>query len=296
MGIAQPQYIFGIDGGGTGCRVAICDASGKRIGEASGGPANYSTDSIGTIANVQAAVSRLAAAHSISPDDLAKSTARVGLAGILTDADATAMADALPFKRSIVSDDRETSLAGALGDANGILAAIGTGTFVAARSAETTRFFGGWGLHLSDQASGAWLGRKALRRTVLAHDGLASHSDLTQALLERTKDLTGMVAFAKDATPADYGSLARSVIQAAASGDANGLHIVKEGAAYLNACLNAVTLEGEDVICLTGGIGPHYEPYLETVFRDRVRPALGTALDGALRLAQQAFNKMEKAP
>lgn len=293
MGIIGTQYVFGIDGGGTGCRIGVCDAAGQRLGEATGGPANYSTDRAGTIANIQKTLSEIASGYKISSDDLGASIARVGLAGVLTDADAAALADALPFKRSLVSDDRETSLAGALGAADGVLAAIGTGAFVASRAKGAMRYFGGWGLHLSDQASGAWLGRKALRRTVLAQDGLVPHSDLTSALLARTTDLPGMVAFAREATPADFGALARDVIEAAASGDANARHVMQEGATYLNACLGEVTLSQGDAICLTGGVGPHYEPYLAERFREQVRPAQGTALDGALLLARQEFEQME---
>ena len=293
MGITGTHHIFGIDGGGTGCRVAVCDQNGKRLAEASGGPANFSTDRTGTIANIRNALSEVTSKLGISASDLGASIVRIGLAGILTDADVATMFDALPFAKSIVSDDRETSLAGALGSSDGVLAAIGTGTFIAARSQGTVRYFGGWGLHLSDQASGAWLGRKALRLTVLAEDGLRPHSDLTQALLARTNDLPGMVAFAREASPADFGALARDVIDAATSGDKNARQLMQKGADYLEACLDATTLSEGDVICLSGGVGPHYAPYLKAAHQERVRPARGTALDGALLLAQKEFEQME---
>ncbi len=49
--------------------------------------------------------------------------------------------------------------------------------------------------------------------------------------------------------------------------------------------------EEDAVICLAGGVGPHYAAYLPQSHQNRIRPALGTALDGALALAGQAHKK-----
>ena len=164
MGLSDCELVFGVDGGGSGCRVAVSDPSGRVIGRAVGGPANFATDDIATLANVQAAIGDAAAACQITPQRVGASIAYIGLAGVLTASDRAIVADALPFRRSIVSDDRETSVVGALGDAYGMLIAVGTGSIVAARSARDVRCFGGWGLQLGDQASGAWFGREALRQ------------------------------------------------------------------------------------------------------------------------------------
>ncbi len=38
------DLIIGVDGGGSGCRVAVADAAGTVLARAEGGPANIATD------------------------------------------------------------------------------------------------------------------------------------------------------------------------------------------------------------------------------------------------------------
>lgn len=294
MELSDRHLVFGIDGGGSGCRVAVCDALGARLGEISGGPANVTTDRGQTIANVCAAIATLIQDCGISDVQMKSSVAHVGLAGVISPDDEKAVWAAMPFAKTVVSDDRATSIAGALGDSYGVLAAIGTGTIIAAHRASGTRYFGGWGLQISDQASGAWLGQKSYRRAVLAQDGLIEHSDLTRTLLARHGDeLVSMIAFAQDATPQDYAKIAPLVVEAARAGDVNGADLMHEGAAYLTSCLKAAAFGNDDILCLSGGIAPHYEAYLEAPYRDRLRPPLGTALDGAVHLAKRLLGDVK---
>ena len=297
MGTCFSHILFGVDGGGTGCRVAARDISGHLIAEAKGGPANYASDKQKAIANVRDAVATLARDHAISEEVLGASVGHIGLAGVMTDDDAAAVASAMPFGHANVSDDRMTSLEGALGAGFGVLAAIGTGSFVAARSATGTRSFGGWGLQLGDQASGAWLGREALRRSVLAHDGLVEHSDLTQTLLAHYDGtLPAMIAFAGHATPRDFAAHARLVVDAAHAGDAIATELMQRGADYLNTCLAMADPGPSDPLCLAGGVGPHYAKYIASPFRERLQAPKGTALEGALALAKQAYDRLSNTP
>lgn len=297
MGRIHSHYLIGVDGGGTACRAVICDLQDVWLAEVIGGAANFTTDPVGTIENVRAVIDEAAAKASLSPDDIASSVVHVGLAGVMSACDSDKVVAALPFRNVVVSDDRQTFIAGALGDRDGVLAAIGTGTIVAARSKDSVRFFGGWGFQLADQASGAWLGKKALGRVLLAHDGLVAPSGLTISLAERFgDDPGGIIAFARTAQPKDYAAFAPAVIDSAQNGDPNGLALMHQAADYLNACMAAAGLEGDYSICLAGGVGPHYEAYLEQKYRDRIRPPLGTALDGALRLARQEFERLETTP
>ncbi|CAN0592488.1 unnamed protein product, partial [Ectocarpus sp. 12 AP-2014] len=282
------HIVFGVDGGGSGCRVAVCDASGKRLGELSGGPANVTSDRDQALGNISKALTNLLQACAISEDQMRASVAHVGLAGVISKADEEAVLAALPFAHAVVTDDRETSLVGALGEGFGVLAAIGTGTIIASRSASGTRAFGGWGLHISDQASGAWLGQEALKRCVLAQDGLVAHSDLTQSLMsEHGGELVAMVTFARSAEPKDFAVYAKRVIESARAGDANGVALMCKGAAYLTSCLEAAAFQEDDILCLSGGVGPHYKDYLDAPYRSCIQPPRGTALDGALQLARQ---------
>ncbi|QMU57016.1 MAG: N-acetylglucosamine kinase [Boseongicola sp.] len=290
------HYIIGIDGGGSGCRAALSDSDGVRIGEATGGAANFTTNPELAIKSVLEAAQEAAKSADIELDTLSHCVAHVGLAGILNASGAARMAAALPFRQVNVTDDRPTSTVGALGTEDGLLAAIGTGAFVAIQKNGAARFFGGWGFQISDHGSGAWLGRAAMERCLNVCDGLEPGSVLSnQVLTEFHNDPVEMVSFAKAAAPSDFAALAPMVIKAGAKSDALGRSIMTEGARFINSCIGKADLGESDIVCLTGGIGPHYAPYLDDRAKSLVRPAKGTALDGALMLAKAASENMECA-
>jgi len=286
MHLNQPYQICAVDGGGTGCRVAIACRDGTVAARATGGSANVATDPEQAMRNVLDTVRRAAGALGLSAPALRGMVAHVGLAGVLDAADAAFVAARLPFARCVVTDDRATSLAGALGPDDGALLAIGTGSFIAIRRGGAARLLGGWGFALGDQASGAWLGRALLEQVLLAHDGLAAHSALTAAVLAQFDGAPScIVAFARAAQPSDHAAFAPRIVEAAAAGDAVALALMARGAAYLNGALATAGLSAGEALCLTGGLGPHYAPLLAPEYRRAIRPALGAALDGALALA-----------
>ncbi|MGR3484295.1 MAG: BadF/BadG/BcrA/BcrD ATPase family protein [Paracoccaceae bacterium] len=266
------QWIVGVDGGGSGCRVAALCGDVRR--EAAGGPANATTDEAGAIAAVIAAIRATGAG---------RGRAHLGLAGVLDRALAQRIASVVGVATGLactVTDDRATTLAGALrGD--GALAALGTGTITGVRRGGEARFAGGWGGLLSDHGSGAWLGRQSLMLALEAQDGLRPPSDLTTALLSDHGGPSGLVAFAQGSGPAGWATLAPRVLDAAEAGDPTGAALMRWGAARLSRTLRA--LGGADLpLCLTGGLGPRYAPWLPGW---RLVPPAGTALDGALALA-----------
>lgn len=289
----RPDFVIGIDGGGTGCRVAISAADGSVIGTAIGAAANYTSDPDGTVRHILAALSDVADNAGLPLDRLLDMPAHLGLAGIVSREDANALAARLPLTRCRITDDQVTSTIGALGARDGALVAVGTGSFVAIKRGETIRTLGGWGLQLGDQAAGAWLGRIALQRCALVADGLAPTSPLVANLLARFDGDAGqIIAFARQAAPAEYAQLAPLVFEAAQSDDLHGRSLVVEGAAYLNLCLGTADLEGDDVLCVSGGLGPRYAPWLDENFQARIAQPEGTALDGAVRLAWQLAERV----
>ena len=295
MSDSDHTLLIGVDGGGTGCRVAAGTLAKGVLGRAEGGRANATSDPALAIRNVLETVHAAAQVAGFSAEALNDAVAHIGLAGVMTADDSTRIANALPFAHASVTDDRPTAIAGALGDQDGYLLAIGTGTIVASSQRGEFTYVGGWGFQISDQSSGAWLGNMALRRTILCHDGLTSHSDLTHGLLLRfNDDPNEIVRFAAGATPRDYATLAPKIVEAANAGDLWGLTIMKEGADYLVQALSTLGFLPGDALCLTGGVGPHYAPYLPAeALRGRVS-SRGGSLDGAFQLAaRHAANEKE---
>ncbi|WP_439124589.1 BadF/BadG/BcrA/BcrD ATPase family protein [Marivita sp.] len=285
-------FVIGVDGGGTGCRVAISDGLGNVIGSSSGGAANYTSDPARTVKHIIAALTEAATGAGLSLEDLKAAPTHIGLAGVVSKTDADQVAKALPFAHCMVSEDQTTTVAGALGHQKGAVVSVGTGSFVAIKRDTKIRFIGGWGLHLGDQASGAWLGQQALQRCALVLDGLVDTSDFVETLVQQIGRKPGdMITFARNATPEVYANIAPDIMAAAKALDPNALTLVEAGADYLNQCLGIASLNKDEVVCLTGGLGPYYEHWLDDTFQARVTKPNGTALDGALFLSRQMLEE-----
>jgi glucosamine kinase len=269
------DILIGIDGGGSSCRFALL--AGGRRQEIVLGPANVHSDREGAIGTLHAGLAELVA----MAGDLSGARLHAGLAGVLTEDDARRVAAALPVARARVTDDRPTTMRGALGPGNGTVAAIGTGSFFGRQAGGARRFVGGWGYQLGDEASGAWLGRRLLSATLHAADGLRPASPLAKAVIDRFGGTPGIVAFAKDARPADMAGLAARLIEDRR--DPVAAELLREGADWVLRVIRALGWMPEEPLCLLGGLGPHYAPLLDVP----VAAPQGTALDGALALAAE---------
>ncbi len=293
MDKTKSYLIYAVDGGGSSCRVEISRGDGRVLASYVGGPANFASDPDLAIRNVLVAVESAEAMAGLDRAG-ARCAMHVGLAGVLSPEDEAAVVGRMPFDACSASDDRLTTIVGAVGDGDGVALSVGTGSFVGAVRAGAARFVGGWGLALGDQGSGAWLGREALTVTLLACDGLAAESKLTTSLLAKFGDAPiEIVGFAKAARPVDFGRFAPLVTQAALAGDVNGLALMRKAGAYFNQCLETVGAGDGNPICVVGGLGTSYLPYLDSRFRDHIRPANGSALDGARLLARRNIKELE---
>jgi glucosamine kinase len=296
MDFGTAGLVIGIDGGGSRCRGAVAGPDGRVLGRGEGGPANVSSDFSGALSSLAEAVARALAAAGRTAEGVV--AVHAGLAGVMRPADGARVAAALtaaalggisPPGGVTVTDDRPTSVAGALAGRDGALAAVGTGSFVALARGGALRCVGGWGAAVGDQASGAWLGRRLLERTLLWHDGLAPETPLLAATLRGFGgDPVAIVEFAASARPAELAALAPRVADAAEGADAAGSALMQEGADYLARALDALGLSGGEVLCLSGGLGPRYAPHLRADLRARLARPAGDALDGAVRLALRA--------
>jgi glucosamine kinase len=273
---AAPGILIGIDGGGSSCRFALLRAGERH--EVTRGPANVYSDRTGALATLRDGLAELARQ---SGADLGEAHLHAGLAGVMTPEDAATIASALSVRRARVTDDRPTTMRGALGGYEGTVAAIGTGSFFGRRVGGADRYLGGWGYQLGDEASGAWLGRRLLTVVLHAEDGLVADTPLTRALRDRLGGPPGIVAFAKDARPADMAALVGDLM--AQKEDPAAAALLREGADWVLRAIKTLGWTVGERLCLLGGLGPQYAPLLGAP----VSAPLGTALDGALALAAE---------
>jgi glucosamine kinase len=279
-GIMTDRIDIGIDGGGTGCRVALSVAGGPAH-ETRGGPANIVTDPAGAEAAIREALVAALSAQGLGLDAMPRARVCAGLAGGRLPGMADSFATRLPFLAYVV-DDSVTALEGALQGADGTLASLGTGSFFIRKSGEAIRHIGGWGFRLGDEGSAAWLGRRALSLALRVADGRLPADPLAEALVAATPPHP--VLFARDASPGDFAQLARLVLQHAETPLARRL--IADTHAALEDGLRDVGHRPPEALVLTGGLGDLLRATLTEPLSAGLRAPLGRPLDGALRLAR----------
>ncbi len=277
---------LGVDGGGTGCRVILADDQGRALARATAGPANISSDPQTALGNILSAT-RTALAQALGAGQVEAALPRIiaglGLAGANAAGASAWLAQALPFARCRIETDAITAVKGALRGDDGIVAAIGTGSVFGVQRAARIRQIGGWGFALGDEGSGAVLGRSLLSCSLRALDGICPMTPLLQEVLDGFGTPSQIVGFSLTARPADYATYAPRLI--AAQNDPAASEIMAMATAEVAAAIAA--LQGPVVlpVIFIGGLGP---TYAERITLWPQRPAHGSALDGALLLAQEA--------
>ncbi len=283
------KWVLGIDGGGTQCRAGLATAAGEIVGRGHSGAANVMTDLDGTCASIVEAARAAFEAAGQEPD-FGRTGAVLGLAGANVADVERRLAAQLPFAESRVESDALIALEGALGDHDGAIAIIGTGSAFMARHGETIRSIGGWGFRLGDLGGGARLGRQLLEETLLAHDHIRPQTALTTAVLARFEaDPRRMVTFAAAASPRDFGAFVPIVFDYADQGDPLAERLLEEVSSHVETALAALDLHPTDRLCLLGGLADRIAARLGEPFAAMLRAPIADALGGAVTMAARRF-------
>lgn len=285
--MAGREFLLGVDGGGTRCRARLAEFSGEIIGEGVAGPANIRRGLAESIAAVLDAARQCFAAAGLSDDAFADTIACLALAGASEPADlAAARREALPFGRTLITTDAEAACIGAHSGRDGAVVIVGTGTIGWAIQGGRHYRVGGWGLPISDEGSGAWLGLEAIRHALWAYDRRIGSTGLLSRLLEEFHgDPHAIVRWVARAAPADYGRFAPLVIEAAQRGDPAARELLRAAAGHVEELARRLLAWEAPRLALAGGLAAAIEPYLADDIRRRLTSLQGDGLSGALRLA-----------
>lgn len=272
-------FFLGIDGGGSGCRAVIADAGGRVLGTGTAGPANINTDPDGARGSILEAAGAAMAGAGVRPAEV---RAALGLAGANVEGAAARIAHGLGFARVRVVTDAVIAALGALGDDDGIVAVMGTGSVFTRTAGGVTRQFGGRGFVLGDEGSGAVLGRALLGAALRAADGFCPMTPLLAAVIDELGGEQGVIAFATAARPAGFAAYAPRIVDSA---DPAARRLLVAAVAEVAAIIDTLQAGAGLPVVFLGGLGPAYRAALDG--RWQVRAPRGTALDGALALARR---------
>jgi glucosamine kinase len=282
--------LLAVDGGATKCRARLCAVSGAKLGEGLAGPANIRLGLESSIAEVLDASGQCLAQAGLSTSDLQRICACLALAGATEPAAlGAAQATTYPFGRTIITSDARAACIGAHQGGDGGVIVIGTGTIGWAELGGRHHRIGGWGLPVSDEGSGAWLGSEALRRVLWANDGCALWTPLLRAVFEQFQnDPHAIVRWTFKALPHQFGALAPLLIEHAGRGDPVAIELMRSAASHIDALASRLVELGAARICVLGGLAGAMTPWLSEQTRAHLVPPQGDALDGALQLAHAA--------
>jgi glucosamine kinase len=280
--------LLGVDGGGTRCRVRLGTAAGDRLGEATGGPANVRFGLEQSFSAVLHATSRCLEQAGLSSRDYPRIVACLALAGASEPNELRAVQKfEHPFGRIFVTNDAHAACVGAHRGRDGGVIVIGTGTVGWAELKGRHIRVGGWGMPVSDEGSGAWLGCEALRRVLWAHDGRIGWTDMLTALFRQFESNPhAIVRWATHAAPRDFATLAPVIVEHSA--DPVAAELMRLAAAHVDRLAARLIDSGVERLALTGGLSSFIAPFLSEATRRVVVAPSGDALDGALQLARLA--------
>ena len=209
---------LGIDGGGTKTSCVVADEN-NILGTATSGGSNITRHGDARVREaLHAAVREACAGAKVDPVTVV--SACIGLSGAgrpeVRDAVTRMMQAVLRGKIEVVTD-LETTLEAAFDDGPGVITIAGTGSIAYGRDVRgQTARAGGWGLAISDEGSGQWIGRAAVSAVLGAKDA-GEDPALLKPILELWKltTLDELVRHSNASPPPDFSSLVPLILDAA---------------------------------------------------------------------------------
>jgi glucosamine kinase len=264
--------------------------SGVRVGEAQAGPANIRLGLHSSFAAILEATQACLEQAGLSARDLSRITACLALAGASEPTElAAAQRLKHPFRHAIIITDAKAACMGAHQGRDGGVVVVGTGSIGWAEMKGRQYRVGGWGWVVSDEGSGAWLGRELLVRLLWAHDGRIAKTALLKEAFEQFHcDPHAIVRWAARASPRDFAALAPLVVEHGQGGDAVGTELMALAGLHVDALAARLVAMGVENLALVGGLAAPMRSWISAATKAHlIRPA-GDALDGALQLARTA--------
>jgi glucosamine kinase len=296
--MTNPQHwLLGVDGGGTSCRVRLCDTTGKLLGQGQAGSANVRLGAQTVFNSISQATAQALAIANLDASILSRTYAGLGLAGAVSEQLNQSIIDyPHPFADLCVDNDAVTACLGAHNGESGGVLILGTGSCAMINNRGKFTVLGGWGLTISDHGSGAKLGQDFTREALAAFEGLIASSPLSKAFMAlHDNSPPNLLYWADNAQPRDFGALVPMIIDYYHAGDPMAMTLIDMCLSQVQLLLERSCSLGASKISLMGGFANFIETLIDhrlpAKFQHIIVPAQGDALDGAIIIATQLANK-----
>jgi len=233
----QEVTVLAVDGGGTGCRAALCNRDGHILDYAQGGSCNY--HSIGVEKATEALTVLLT---SLTKNQaLRVSCVVLGLAGLDTKNDQTVLtlivhtaltAAHILADKVYLCNDAMLTLKGSVGQNNGVLLTAGTGSIACGITNKGLEVrVGGWGYRVGDEGSGYSIGKAAITHILKVYDGREKASRISTAILNEmsfaNEDQLVNWMYGPQFSVAEIAALTPIIVRLAEEGDDQGIKIIQ---------------------------------------------------------------------
>lgn len=289
----QIQYLIGVDGGGTGTRIVLTDRNGIELARGTAGPSGLMHGASAAWKAILSAIEQAFATSGIVAPAFQQIAIGCGLAGVNNKLWAAEFVAANPgFGLLFAETDAGTTLLGAHQGKPGAIIALGTGSVGEVMLADgSRREVGGWGFPSSDEASGAWMGLRAINHVQHVLDGRAAGDEFATAIIDFCGgDKNAVFAWLGGATQTKFAQLAPLVIQYAARNQ-KAKSILIEAGVEVEKMANALDPNCEMPIALCGGLADAVWNYLPEKLLKRVSKPIGDSSSGALILVRNHLTK-----
>lgn len=282
--------LLGVDGGGTRSRARLCALSGQVLGEATAGPANLRLGLEQSFNAVLDATAQVLHQAGLPSSHVRRIAACLALAGASEPTSlAEAQAHAHPFRKVLVTTDAHAACLGAHGGRDGGVVVVGTGAIGWAIIKGCTFRVGGWGMPISDEGSGAWLGGEVLRRVLWALDGRVAWTGLLRSVAAGFgHDPHAIVRWTQTASPRDFAALAPLVFAHAGQSDMAAAELLTLAAGHIDALAQRLLEAGATRLAMVGGCAPFLAPWISGETKSHLVEPAGDAMSGAINLARSA--------
>jgi glucosamine kinase len=292
------DFLIGVDGGGTGTRVRIARNTPRNalpdgaltfpdLAQGSAGPSGLGLGIGRAWAAIDAAIERAFDNAGVPRPGPARMAIGLGLAGVHNKLWAQEFTAANPgYPALVLETDAFTTLMGAHSGRPGAIVAIGTGSVGEALLADGgRREVGGWGFPAGDEASGAWIGLRAIGHIEQVLDARRARSAFADAVINACGGHRDTIqAWLGGATQTDYAGLAPLVLQHAEDPVAEA--ILLEAGHEAAVIAHALDPDGTLPLALCGGLGLALRPWLPHALAARAAAPDGDSAAGALRMIE----------